>query len=161
MSDEDDLEQVFTLEHADDVLDVGVETYVPAEQMRALAQSGQGRGVDLMTRPPQMRRDPLPTPAAQPSAVDENEGGHCRTPLGFCSANGARCTQYPIASADASTDTESRHHVIAKNADRVPTCTSEYRVRISRSTASEFAGWMTCATPDDRHAAGGAGWVGG
>jgi hypothetical protein len=43
---------------------VGAETDVAAEQVRTLAQPGQGRGVDLMTRPPQMCYDPLPTPAA-------------------------------------------------------------------------------------------------
>ena len=80
---QDDLVQVLELEHVDDVLDVCVEAHVPTEEMAALAQSCQGRGHDVVASSAQVRRHPLPAPAAQPCAVDENEGGHDRLRFGF------------------------------------------------------------------------------
>jgi hypothetical protein len=65
--------KLLRLEHADNVLDMRLEVYRGAGEVRPLPEAGEGRRVDLVTGAAQQGRQALPAPAAVPRAVDQND----------------------------------------------------------------------------------------
>ena len=49
---------------------------IRAEEVIALAEAGEGRGVDRVAAGAQIGRDARPDPAAEPGTVDEDKRGH-------------------------------------------------------------------------------------
>ena len=76
VTNQDDLAQVFELDHRHDVGDVGLEIQVVAVQVGALTQSGQRRSEHVVATRAQAVGDPLPGPSAVPTAGDEQIGRH-------------------------------------------------------------------------------------
>jgi hypothetical protein len=74
--DQDDVSQVFGLEHREHVPDVGLQPDLPAGQVRALAEPRVGRGDQLVAPPPKERPHLLPGPARRPRAVSDQERRH-------------------------------------------------------------------------------------
>ena len=80
VADEDYVAQILEMQQLDDVGDVALEVDTASKQVLPLAQTRQGRGVNLVPLRPQQPRDGLVTPAAVAAAVNQNVGGH---PLPF------------------------------------------------------------------------------
>ncbi|GAA1844885.1 hypothetical protein GCM10009836_25480 [Pseudonocardia ailaonensis] len=86
VSDEDDVGEVVVEDGGGDVLDVGAQVDVGAEQVRRVAVAGQGRGQDAVAVGPEQWDDPLPGLAVVPRPVHEDEGagsgfdGRCHGP---------------------------------------------------------------------------------
>jgi len=93
--DEDDVAQVFVVEHGGDVADVQVEIDGRTEKVRALAEAGERRRVHVVTVGPQEPRDALVAPTAVTAPVHQHIRRHrcdgngrsrrvraCRTPGG-------------------------------------------------------------------------------
>jgi hypothetical protein len=72
--------QLLAADDTDDVLNVRVEIDRAVDQVSALAEAGQSRRIDLVPGLAQQPRHPFVAPAAMPSAVNQNEGGHGRPP---------------------------------------------------------------------------------
>jgi hypothetical protein len=66
--------QVLPPHHVDDIGDVGLHVDPNAQEMRTLAESCQRRRENAVAGVAKPVGDPPPTPAAVPSAVDEDEG---------------------------------------------------------------------------------------
>src|SRR4029079_12301974 len=79
--DEDHVAQVFELQQRDDVADVEVEVDVGAHEVRAFAETGERRRVDIVTRRDQEPNDARVAPPAVPTAVNQDVRRHrCVSP---------------------------------------------------------------------------------
>jgi hypothetical protein len=76
MANQDHIGQVSVLEQANDVGDVSVEAYCPAQQMGALAEPGQRRLDHRMTNGTKIGSDVPPAPPAEPRTRDEEKRRH-------------------------------------------------------------------------------------
>ena len=78
VSDHEHVAEALEREHVDDVGDVRVEVDVGMEQVRALTEAGEGRGVDVVAVVAQTSSNALVAPAAVPTAVHQDERRHRR-----------------------------------------------------------------------------------
>jgi hypothetical protein len=76
VADEQGALEVFVFEQVQHVGGVQFEVDVRAEQVVALAQAGEGGGVDQLAARAQIGGDAAPKPAAGPCAVDEDDCCH-------------------------------------------------------------------------------------
>jgi hypothetical protein len=83
-----DVLQAFVFDQVDDVGDVGVEIDGGRQEMDALAEAGERRGVDLVAALFEPVGHPPPAPAAVPGAVHQHEGP--RLGLSLCGLNSGR-----------------------------------------------------------------------
>ncbi len=65
--------EILDLQQTDDVLNMGVEVYLRAREVRALTKPGQGWRMDFMACCPQSRGNAPPCPAPGPSPSDQHE----------------------------------------------------------------------------------------
>ncbi len=75
-----DVGQVLPADQIHDVGDVRLERDLRGDQVRALANACQGGREHVVVRALQRAAHALPTPAAVPGPVHENEGGHRFSP---------------------------------------------------------------------------------
>ena len=73
MADEDDVAQVFVLQHVADVVDVHVEADVSSGEMTPFAETGQRWSEHKVPMLAQKRHDFLPEPCSVPGRVYQNE----------------------------------------------------------------------------------------
>ncbi len=73
VANQHDVDQLFRLDVADHIGDVGIEVDPGRHQMRAFAEPGQRRRGDAMPLGLQQWHQQPPAPAAVPRAVDQNE----------------------------------------------------------------------------------------
>lgn len=81
MPDERHIAQVFIFQNVHYILNMGVHVNVGIVQVNALAQAGEGGGIDLMSRSAQLRRHFLPAPAVMKHAMNKDENSHRATYL--------------------------------------------------------------------------------
>lgn len=67
--------QLFGLDQADHVLDVGMQVHPGAEQVGTLPHAGQRDGVRIDASPAQQRQHAPPAPGTVPGAVDQHQRG--------------------------------------------------------------------------------------
>ena len=75
VGDQDRILDILELENLYEILDVRAQTDFGAQKVSALAESGQGRRIDVVTSVTEKRGHPAPAPATVASAVEEYEGG--------------------------------------------------------------------------------------
>jgi hypothetical protein len=80
-ADQDDIAQLFPDQKIRNVLNMSSQADVPAEKMRAFAQTGQRRRKHLVTRGRQLVTNAFQGPTAAPRAVDKNVCRHWSTSL--------------------------------------------------------------------------------
>ncbi len=90
VSDEDDVSEVLVVENPHHVGYVRVEVDVRASEMRALAESREGRGEDIVAGFAQERAYPSPGVRSGPGSVHDDERCHRSTTCGVRSASCAR-----------------------------------------------------------------------
>jgi hypothetical protein len=84
--------EILVREDAEHILDVGVEVDAGVGKVDALAETGEGRGEDVVASTAQERGHSLPAPAAMHRAVNEHEGRHGAPPITRCESHPARET---------------------------------------------------------------------
>ena len=75
VGDQDRILDILELENLYEILDVRAEPDFGTQKVRALAESGQGRRVDLVASVAEKRGHTAPAPATVASAVEECKGG--------------------------------------------------------------------------------------
>src|SRR5262249_46492475 len=80
IADENDIRQIRVVDTADHILNMWVEIDLPAEEVLAGADTGQGRSVYVMTRLAQPWRQFPPNHTAGPAAMHQDERRHSSLP---------------------------------------------------------------------------------
>jgi hypothetical protein len=76
MAAQNDVVELFHVEHAENVVDMTFEIDTGARQMGAVTETGQSRGEDRVALRAEDVRHPAPAPAAVPRAVYQQIGRH-------------------------------------------------------------------------------------
>ena len=83
VGDQDRVLDILELEYLHEILNVRAQTDVRAQQVSALAESGQGRRIDVVASVAEKRGHTGPAPATVASAVEECERGQIVIELSF------------------------------------------------------------------------------
>jgi hypothetical protein len=76
VADQDHILQIAKAQHTSKIGHVSFQSDLRAEQMRPVAEAGQGYGAHFMAGAPQSRCDVAPAPAAEPRPGHKYVGGH-------------------------------------------------------------------------------------